>query len=500
MNDLISQVRKLVETAAAVYGGTEAEPELDALAARLHEPLRVAIAGRVKAGKSTLLNALVGQKLAATDAGECTSVISWYVDGIAYQVTMYPSAGVPRQLPFRQRDGALDLNLGGRSAADVDRLVITWPSPALRAMTLIDTPGMGSAHADVGARTRALLDPEHDHAPAVDAVIYLMRHVHREDARFLETFRDGAVDRRPVNTVAVLARADEIGHARPDALDRAERVAARYRQDPRLRGLCHTVLPVAGLLASAAAALTETDYQALVRLAAHPRAAWLLGGADRLCNPQDPDGPRDPVERAHLLDELGMFGLRLAVGLIQHHQAVGAGELSRALRHASGLPRLCELLDNQLLARTEVLKSRSALAALAVLLRRYPLPAASGLVREVERVQAGAHEFAEITLLDRLREGSVMFPAADQQRAERLLGADGMSPATRLGLPEEAGVAEISDLAGRELTHWQQRAESLVATRVVAQAARVLIRTCEGLFNTSATAPEGAPSPTWRTG
>ncbi len=36
---------------------------------RLGEPLRVAIAGKVKAGKSTLLNALVGDELAPTDAG-----------------------------------------------------------------------------------------------------------------------------------------------------------------------------------------------------------------------------------------------------------------------------------------------------------------------------------------------------------------------------------------------------------------------------------------------
>ena len=45
---------------------------------RLDEPLRVAIAGKVKAGKSTLLNALVGEQVAPTDAGECTRVVTWY--------------------------------------------------------------------------------------------------------------------------------------------------------------------------------------------------------------------------------------------------------------------------------------------------------------------------------------------------------------------------------------------------------------------------------------
>ena len=58
--------------------------------ARFDEPLRVAIAGKVKAGKSTLLNALVGEEIAPTDAGECTRVVTWYLDAPAPKVTMFP--------------------------------------------------------------------------------------------------------------------------------------------------------------------------------------------------------------------------------------------------------------------------------------------------------------------------------------------------------------------------------------------------------------------------
>ena len=61
---------------------------------RLDEPLRVAIAGKVKAGKSTLLNALVGEQVAPTDAGECTRVVTWYRDGATPRIVLHPRDGV----------------------------------------------------------------------------------------------------------------------------------------------------------------------------------------------------------------------------------------------------------------------------------------------------------------------------------------------------------------------------------------------------------------------
>ena len=74
---LLDEARSRGAAAAAV----------DEVRQRLTEPLRVVVAGRVKAGKSTLLNALLGERLAATDAGECTRIVTWYGKGAGYQVT-----------------------------------------------------------------------------------------------------------------------------------------------------------------------------------------------------------------------------------------------------------------------------------------------------------------------------------------------------------------------------------------------------------------------------
>jgi predicted GTPase len=90
---LLDETRALLQSAVKVYAGTGEAPGLQSVLDRLDDPLRVAIAGRVKAGKSTLLNALVGEELAPTDAGECTKIVTWYRDGVTYQVLLRAPPG-----------------------------------------------------------------------------------------------------------------------------------------------------------------------------------------------------------------------------------------------------------------------------------------------------------------------------------------------------------------------------------------------------------------------
>lgn len=473
----------LVRDALEAYADDPAAAAvLQGYARRLAEPLRIAIAGMVKAGKSTLLNAIIGEEIAPTDTGECTRIVTWYRYGRTPRITMHPKEGEPRSLPLKRVDGRLVFVLGGVAAEDVQRLDVEWPAPMLQHMTLIDTPGIASLSEDVSARSTDFLTPG-DTPSEADAIIYLMRHMHASDLRFLESFRDTEAGRSgTVNALAVLSRADEVGAGRIDSMLSAGEIAERYRRDHNLRKLALGVVPVAGLLAQSARTMRQQDFTSLQLLAGLDRAdrEKLLLSADRFLRSSNPEGL--PAEaRTSLLSRYGLFGIRLAVVLIRN----GFDEptpLAHELARRSGLDPLLDLLARQFQARAEALKARTALVGVETLLRSSPREGHGQLAASLERLQANAHEFRELRLLATLRTTGVPLSPELAAEAEGLIGGWGAEPHVRLGLDAEATADNLSDEARRFLLRWRAVAENPLTDRGALDACRVVIRSCEGVL------------------
>ncbi|MGH3759466.1 dynamin family protein [Actinophytocola sp.] len=495
-HSLTAAVRGVLRRAVRVYANEpDIVAELRAQLNRLDEPLRVAIAGKVKAGKSTLLNGLVGELIAPTDAGECTKVVTWYRDGPTPRVVSYPDSeygdDAPRSLPIRRDNGALAVDLHGMPADRLRKLVVDWPSRSLRGTTLIDTPGIASMSGQYSRRALRMLTPDDDSPAEADAVVYLMRHLHATDAEFLESFRDQGVARASsVNTIAVISRADEVGGGRIDAMLSARRIARRYRTEPALRGLCQTVIPVAGLLAATGRTLRQAEFDTLAMLAAAPRADMddVLLSTQRFLRSDRVAALAGLTyeRRKDLLERFGIFGLRLAMMYIRQ----GRGDspaLAAELVHASGLHELHDVLSVQFTQRRDLLKARSGLLATERVLSSGTHAAdpaeVKALAAEVERIGSGAHEFVELRLLSALRCGEVDLPERESREAQQLLGGNGVAPAHRLALGADASDGAVRAAALHELGRWRRRAEDPFADRPAVRAYRAVARTCEGLVD-----------------
>ena len=492
--DATADVRALMDRAVEVYRDDPAVERLREQRRRLDEPLRVALVGRVKAGKSTLLNALVGARIAPTDAGECTRVVTLYRHGATPRVLLHDTAGSVRSLPVRRSGDGLQLDLAGTPPEQVAFLAVDWPAGGLTPATFIDTPGIASLTGEASARTESFLDTG-DHLPGADAVVFLTRQMQAGDLAFLAAFQaaTGAVDVH-TTTITVLSRADEIASGRLDALQAADGVARRMAGDPGVRAVSDTVVPVAGLLALAARTLRQGDFVALRSLANGPPedVQSLLLSADRFTRPEA-SAPVSRDVRVSLLERLGLFGIRLSIALIRAGIA-DAQALAEELEQRSGLATLRRLIAVHFTQRGARLMAMTALRTLESVLRERPTAGDDLLWRELERLRLASHDVEELGLLARSRAVDGPLPGPLRAEGERLLGAEGSAPRARLGLPAEAPVEAVRAAAVEALDRWRAAAADPLAPRATVDAIDVVVQSCEELLNGVDQRSDGFPA------
>ncbi|WP_406080797.1 GTP-binding protein [Micromonospora sp. NBC_00858] len=448
--------------------------ELRHQVARLEQPLRIAVAGPWRSGKSTVLNALMGEEVAPVEGAD--GVFTWYEDGAQPRATAYPAGQPPQELTVLKSATGMRVDLGWR-AGEVRDIVVQWPTRALRQVTLIDTPAVTDTgeQGHVPVMERVLRD--------ADAVLYLTRDGRDSDLRVLESSRESAVGQAaPVNVIMVLSRADETGGGRIDGLLTARQLARRHHREPRVSALCVNVVACSGALGLAGRTLGESAFAALAMLARVPRPeleAHLLS-ADRFVRGELPVR-LGPEVRAELLDRFGLFGIRLATTLVR------AGfdsrvKLSAELIRRSGLTELRESVTRCFIDRRDTLKARSALAAVEALLRAEPARGTDELVGAIEQILAGAHEFRELRLLVALRNSRLGFDADLVAEAQRLIGGDGVGLAARLGVEHEATVQRLWEVAADAQWRWRDRAEDPLLPLAQRRGAQVVVRSCEGML------------------
>lgn len=399
---------------------------LEALIERAKQPLRLAVVGRLNAGKSTLVNALLGQTVAHTDPAEATRYVTEYEFGFPERVLVHLRSGDVSTVPldFDARGTAmLDLDA---SPADVSFVRVRMSNAVLREMTLIDTPGLASLTAEVAARTRELMALEgasHAGASRADAVIAILSPgIRADDAAALASFRSlfTGFSGSSVNAIAVLGKADTVEGEGRDSMLVAGEMADRYRSTSAVRALACNVLPVAGLIAETVESglLTEADTRDLAALADMPgdQREVLLMGADLF---RTAEAPVSRPARARLLDLLGMYGVRRAVSMLREGER-GATALTTALRDLSGISALRTELDSRFRRRVNVLKADAALSGLERLMADRP---EFDVRDEVEslRMDPAMHELMEIHALNLLGGGRHDLPDELHEDLVRLL-------------------------------------------------------------------------------
>jgi hypothetical protein len=457
--ELERRTHDLLMRAAQVYHGhPNADGRLRHTLDRFAGPLRLAVAGAGRTGKSTLVNALVGEDVAPVGQADLVT----YRDGTELRAWSRPEHGRPYEVPVARTSGGLRLD------TPVPRAVVQWPSRVLRRTELIDT----------GPST-----PPGQVLPEADAVLLLTPRIGEPDLDFLRAGRGlRGPAAFPIHVFVVLTKADMHGDGLPDGLLEARRIARRRRREPAIAALCQDVVAMSPLIGHAARTLRDDEFRALAAIAALPRTASdpSLLSTDRFtaAGALPVVGAR---ARLDLLQRFGLGGIRLALALVRTGAATPSA-LAERLQEYSGLKDLQASIAELFVARRAALKARSALIVLDHLLRTERVAASGHLLAELELLLAGAHDFAELRLLSALRSGRVALPAETAREALRLLGGAGTSLGERLGLPTEATMDDIWAVAEDSAERWRREAGLGDRTPAQRRAAAVVLRSCEAML------------------
>ena len=458
----------------------------------LEEPLRVAVAGPVNAGKSTLVNALLRQRVAPTDVSECTRIVTWYRAGVPERVEVVQEDGERVRLPLAE-GGRLPSRVRRDGETEIAHLEVFLSNEALDELVIIDTPGLASAHDELSRATRDLLALDASSRVAVaqaDAVVFLLGDAGIDEATALETFRalSGGLQTSPLNAVGVLSKADTLGDGTDDP--RVAASAAAEALADRLRGAVSAVVPLLGLVAETVdtGGLTDADVQALRALAARPpaeREAMLLT-PDRFVN-ANIEGVSHEA-RGQLLEILDLAGIELALRHLREDASHGpsASSLAGALRAAAGIDPLRTLLRQTFSDHADVLKAGWAMAGVErAAFALDPVSDAQArqvLVDEVEELalDPAMHRLAELRILQELAAGRVTLPDAMSDEVQRVLSR--VPAAVALGLPSEADETAVRDAAAAGVHRWKTFGNEGRTSPQQRWVAEVVVKTYEQLW------------------
>lgn len=439
---------EVIRLADAVEGilGAQVAPLAERLRTEARRVPRVAVVGRVKSGKSTLVNAVVGRRVAPTDDRECTLIPTRYEYGAPERCEVTPLDAEPFTLPLD--DGGLPQDLRLRPE-QIDYATVYLSADALRDFTLVDTPGLSSTTevSQESARRHLFGDRQGENA---DALIYVFRQTRFADDS--AALRELAVAR---GAIGVLSFADT--HSSPWGEDdpmalAAEEAGAIASDTPEFS----TVVPLAARLAEAAAAglIREADAAELAALSSIADLDLELGLVD-------------DAESLHRLSALlGEYGLR-------HGRAAagsGASALRQWARSTSNIDTLTDALTSRSIGRYHHLIAHRSLA----LLEEHARDAAS--IEALDAVQSARqlphlHGVIELEASIRLATADPEHPLLD----ELALQLDARNDRQRVRL---AGSADPADIQRQALSAGSRaRAQATLAFSPVEEfALRTLTR------------------------
>jgi GTPase SAR1 family protein len=461
---------------------------------QLQKPMQVAIVGKIKAGKSTILNALLGESLVPTGSVEATFNVNWLkhtVDAPYIQVHYKDEKNDPERKSIKELEN-LTRRAEGSSERQKELLAIKhievyFPNPILETLDLIDTPGLSSDFKSDEKNTRDFLKLYGDeltqstqtHTREAHAVLYLFKQTAGQTdldvmTEFLGQEKEPSLPFNAFNAIGVLTRADEHWPQEAEPMQVTQRIASQLtEQQPDLNNIFYKIQPVSGLLAWGAQTLTSEEFRTLESLASLPQKRFdlLLKRSDSRFTKSYPEEPEIPSTdaRKKIHARLGRYGIYLACEAIRTQRVSDPNTLAELLLQKSGFQELRNLVESHFGKRAFLIKVMDCVRRIEHCLfqaehEQQESPALKIIQQVSELLDCLEHDeilFGMSRELEALRlhyrDRKIEFSPEEYNQFLEVMGERGQSCAARLGLPAQAVIPDMLEQAMERMEVWRLR-------------------------------------------
>jgi hypothetical protein len=342
-------------------------------AALSEDHFTLAVAGQMRVGKSTLINAMIGADLAIPGVTETTATVNWFRHGTPAQASKF-------RVVWNDAAGSSDLieiadklKWSGSSelAARTRYLEFFSPTEFLKKVNIVDTPGTRSTFDSHEKAARGFLlaegKAEKDtlyYGGITDCVAYVLPPVTRQnDSEVLGQFAAGSrlPQSTPFNSVGLLHKWEIIQHATP--WTEAARQAGKAFQ--ALKQYVCDVFPVSGPLGRACRVCPPAFWDDVLDFArgTTPDASELLTVEESWFTRPEPGCPIAPEKRAEMrtTSQLPWPCFKTVLLFAVSRPFASSTELLSGVREISGIDRLLEFLERRFFDRSRLIRSSTVL-------------------------------------------------------------------------------------------------------------------------------------------
>ncbi len=495
--------------------------KISQLARRANQPLRVAVVGIMKAGKSTLLNALIKENLLFTGNVETTYTVCWfkYAEQPSLRI-VFKQKEKHCEAPFEtapfedlEKWTVRQKSKENPRINDVSHIEIFYPNKILKTIEFIDTPGLNSSYnldsrntldflgVTTASEALELETATRKEASQADAIVYAFtRSAGNTDQQLLGQFLNSGMtsSSSPINALGVYTWSDFSWE--PDSnltpVENARRITGNTMKHPEMKRLLYTTLPVTAKAVEGFNALTEQDWIYLQGLATLDQSTiagliehvpeFTTQKADEYHDPEVLKVIGAPETRKNIEGKISVYGLFEIVHYLR--SGTPRPEILEHLYEKTGIKAVNELITSHFGNRSFLIKTQYVFSYLKEECRKLYLASENKTLKEIckhildeiDHIETTEHVFQELRILQNYYNSLFAFNnETEYQEFLQITGEMGKNCEAKLGLQTPMLISEMAKVAKEKINRWHGLGNGFGVSQQYEQAANVIARSYE---------------------